>query len=581
MELNLCMGCMQEIKEKGPCPHCGFDAAGYTPSPHHLPPETILNGKYLIGKVLGEGGFGITYLGWDLNLETKVAVKEYYPNGFVTRIPNNDNNLTLLTGYQSEYFQNGLEKFVDEARRLARFWGSQGIVSVKDYFQQNKTAYIVMEFVEGQTLKQLLKTQPQERMPVKQVLDMLRPVMQSLEKVHEAGLIHRDISPDNLMVDSGDSVKLLDFGAARDFMANGEKSLSVMLKPGYAPQEQYSSKGKQGPWTDVYCLCATIYRAITGEMPPESLDRLEEDEIKRPTELGIEMDAFQEAALMKGLAVRPQDRYQSMKELMTDLYCHKEVESKSVQVEEIKDTVVISDVPVIKAREQKGHKLMTFICIALFTAIYMLGGWCRIFAYIELNYSSGPTYFLPDVILTVFLCLLTVYMVIRLNRTNKRGPGYRFTFLCTLMAGIMFWRCYAAISLDGLIGYFEDRIGPFEYNIYQWIGSACILISGVCGLIFVIFWCYVHRCRALSVGVRRSMRITFGIEAVSLAISLVLSILSLVLHYRGAGMEVIFLGRIDISMLLIYLWIFTSFAMCDYGNDKSRPAVADGTEMAK
>lgn len=144
---------------------------------------------------------------------------------------------------------------------------------------------------------------------------MIQPVMESLETVHEAGLIHRDISPDNLMVDSKGGVKLLDFGAARDFLAEGERSMSVMLKPGYAPQEQYSSKGKQGPWTDIYGLCATIYRAITGEVPLEALDRMDEDEIKRPSELGIDMPQSLEDALMKGLAVRPKDRFQSIGEL--------------------------------------------------------------------------------------------------------------------------------------------------------------------------------------------------------------------------------------------------------------------------
>ena len=156
MELNLCMGCMKEKTAPGPCPHCGFAPAAYEPSPHHLPPETILNGKYIVGKVLGEGCFGITYLGWDINLELKVAIKEYYPNGFVTREATAGNTVTVLTGYRTEFFQKGLEKFVDEARRLAKFWGLPGIVAVKDYFQENKTAYIVMEFVEGETLKTIL-----------------------------------------------------------------------------------------------------------------------------------------------------------------------------------------------------------------------------------------------------------------------------------------------------------------------------------------------------------------------------------------------------------------------------------------
>ncbi len=320
MELNLCYSCMKEKGAPGPCPHCGFDESAYEPAPHHLPPGTILYGKYLIGRVLGEGGFGITYVGWDLNLEMKVAVKEYYPNGFVTRDNGRTNTLTILTGPRGEFFQKGVEKFVEEARRLAKFWRLPGIVAVKDYFQENKTAYIVMEFVQGSTLKEILKNASDGRLPAEQIFQMMRPVMKSLDKVHEAGLIHRDISPDNLMVDREGQVMLIDFGAARDFLAEGEKSLSVMLKPGYAPEEQYRSRGKQGPWTDVYSLCATMYRAITGQVPEESLDRLAEDTLKRPSQLGVSLPGWQEKALMKGLAVFQKDRLQSMKELEAALY---------------------------------------------------------------------------------------------------------------------------------------------------------------------------------------------------------------------------------------------------------------------
>ncbi len=324
MEINLCYGCMSPREGDGPCPHCGFDENTYQPALHHLPPGTALAGKYLLGPVLGEGGFGITYVGWDLNLEMKIAIKEYFPNGFVTRNSGYDKTVTVLTGQKGDFFQRGLDKFVDEARRLGKFWGLPGIVSVKDYFQENKTGYIVMEFAQGQTLKNILKNTPDGRLSADQVFEMMKPVMKSLEKVHKAGLIHRDISPDNLMVDQEPdgslTVKLIDFGAARDFMAEGERSLSVMLKPGYAPEEQYRSRGKQGPWTDVYGLCATMYRAITGKVPDESLDRMEEDPLERPSQLGVNIENWQEDALMKGLAVFQKNRFQSMEELEAAMY---------------------------------------------------------------------------------------------------------------------------------------------------------------------------------------------------------------------------------------------------------------------
>ncbi|HIR94068.1 MAG TPA: leucine-rich repeat domain-containing protein [Candidatus Egerieimonas intestinavium] len=315
MELHICFSCMREKQESGPCPYCGFDGSTYQPAAHHLRPGTILAGKYILGRVMGEGGFGITYVGWDLNLRVKVAVKEYYPNGCVARDGSTSRSVTMLTGRLGEFFQRGLEKFVDEAQRLAKFWDMPGIVSVKDYFQENKTGYIVMEFVEGQTLKALLKQRPDNRLPVEEVFTMMRPVLKALEEVHKTGLIHRDISPDNLMVTPEGQVKLIDFGAARDFLAEEEKSRSVLLKPGYSPTEQYQSRGNQGPWTDVYSMCATIYRAITGQVPEEALDRLGKDPLKPPSQLQVSIDPQRERALMDGMAIFPSKRIQSMEEL--------------------------------------------------------------------------------------------------------------------------------------------------------------------------------------------------------------------------------------------------------------------------
>lgn len=319
MKLNLCMGCMSILEQPGPCPVCGFDPLKYECKPHDLPLQTILAGKYLIGKVLGQGGFGITYLGWDLSHGMKVAVKEYYPNGFVYRDSQNDLSVSVMSGERGFQFEYGLKKFVDEANRLARFRDLPGIVSVLDYFTANHTAYIVMEFASGETLKAVLKKN-NERLDPQILFAMIRPLMNSLQKVHEAGLIHRDISPDNIMVDDHGNMKLLDFGAARDFMSKDPKSLSVLLKPGYAPEEQYRRRGNQGPWTDVYALCATIYRALCGKVPEEALERIQKDELKPPSAFGVRLGDEREKALMKGLSVFAGDRWASVGELQTALY---------------------------------------------------------------------------------------------------------------------------------------------------------------------------------------------------------------------------------------------------------------------
>ena len=291
----------------------------HTPAVHHLPPDTILHGKYLLSKAIGEGGFGITYIGWDLALDMKVAVKEYYPTGFVTREATVTNTVQPFTGTQGEFFSKGRERFIDEARTLARFSSMPGIVSVRDFFQENGTAYIVMEFIDGQTFKDYLQNKG-GRLPAIEALEMMRPVMHSLAAVHQTGLIHRDISPDNIMISNDGYMKLLDFGAAKTFAESGNRSLSVMLKPGFSPEEQYRSRGALGPWTDIYALCATMYRAITGVMPDESTERLRQDTLQTPAQLGVPMPPAQEAALLQGMAVLQENRWQDIPSLMAAMY---------------------------------------------------------------------------------------------------------------------------------------------------------------------------------------------------------------------------------------------------------------------
>lgn len=312
---NLCPNCMREIQpDRGEsCPYCGYIRINAPELTHQLRPFTILNGKYLVGNILGEGGFGITYIGCDLNLELRIAIKEFYPNGFCRRESSVTNMISAYGGSQTETYGKWKEKFVKEAKSLAKCSNLQGIVGVKDFFEENNTAYIVMEYLEGMTLKEYIGRQG-GKLPVSQALTALEPVMTALIQVHRMGLIHRDISPDNIMITTGGAMKLLDFGAAVDFMKEEEKSLSIMLKPGYAPEEQYRTKGEQGPWSDVYALAATIYKCITGITPPEAMERLRKDELTPPGRMGIAIDSSVEAALLKGMSVYANGRYQSMED---------------------------------------------------------------------------------------------------------------------------------------------------------------------------------------------------------------------------------------------------------------------------
>ncbi|MBD5532363.1 MAG: serine/threonine protein kinase [Lachnospiraceae bacterium] len=323
MEIDkLCPGCMNTVEEKeriAVCPHCGYDLKNAKSAPHQLQPFSILNGKYLIGKVLGSGGFGITYLGLDLVLEILVAIKEFYPNGFVTRDATVDPEVAIFAGNNTQDVEKWRDNFLKEARSLGRCNNLPGIVKVQEFFVENNTAYIVMEYIDGITMKSYLK-QNEGKMPADTVFRLMEPMIRSLQQVHETGIIHRDISPDNIMITRQGSIKLLDFGAAREVSVGVEKSISVMLKHGYAPEEQYRTRGKQGAWTDVYALCATIYKCLTGAAPVEAMERLRDDSLKMPSAMGIKIPADKEAALRKGLAIYAEERFQSMSELHRALY---------------------------------------------------------------------------------------------------------------------------------------------------------------------------------------------------------------------------------------------------------------------
>lgn len=298
------------------CPACRLTAGNYVPSPHHLPPGTVLLDRYLVGRVLGEGGFGITYIGCDLRLELKVAIKEYYPVDRATRNASASLEVTSFIGPSARSFERGKHKFLGEAQVMARMDKQQVIVGVRDFFEVNNTAYIVMEYIEGTTFRDLVE-QRGGGIPPDELFVMLEPLFKALSHMHEAGLIHRDISPDNLMLECG-RVRLLDFGCARE-AAHGTETMTIALKHGYAPLEQYQQKG-QGPWTDIYALCATIYYCLTGKAPPQALDRIAEDNLLLPSKLGIPITPKQEQALLKGLSIQPRRRFQTAEELHAALY---------------------------------------------------------------------------------------------------------------------------------------------------------------------------------------------------------------------------------------------------------------------
>ena len=297
---------------------------------------TRLIGRYTIEKVLGQGGFGITYLGMDELHKKKVAIKEFFPQGIVTRNIEYEDTVTVTLVGEKENYDKGKERFLKEAQTMAMFSKDKGIVKALDFFEINNTAYIVMEYLEGVTLKQYLREN--ERIDAEDLVELLVPLIEALDEIHSQGLIHRDISPDNIMVLPDGRIKLMDFGAARDYTEFGEKSLSIVLKPGYAPPEQYQTHGVQGPWTDIYALCATMYKCITGENPPDAIDRLVDDHLKKISAFGIPVLPQIEEAIIKGMSVAANDRYQNVGDLCEDLYGGYE-ESSEPEAEESQSQV--------------------------------------------------------------------------------------------------------------------------------------------------------------------------------------------------------------------------------------------------
>ena len=312
---NLCYNCFaQRESQEGPCPYCGFDLEENAKKfPVALRAGTVLNDRYIVGRVLGQGGFGITYLAFDTQLQAKMAIKEYMPGEMAARVEGR--TVSVMAGTRADDFAYGAERFREEARTLAKFIGHPNIAGVSSCFDENNTAYFVMDYIEGVSFKSYIANNG-GKVSVDEALNVMIPVLRALTAVHAGGFIHRDVTPDNIYISKDGNVKLLDFGSARYSIGDKSKSLDVILKVGYAPKEQYSRRGRQGPYTDVYSCAACFYAALTGFLPPESLERLDHDELVPVSRAGIDIPDWLDRAILKGLAVQPEDRFQSAAEFL-------------------------------------------------------------------------------------------------------------------------------------------------------------------------------------------------------------------------------------------------------------------------
>lgn len=309
----ICYQCMREYSGQI-CPHCGFNRERYEPMPTALLPMTCLQGRYLIGATLGKGGFGITYIGYDKRECRKVAVKEYFPTSVAWRDGSRQTEVTVPADRRALY-EAGVKRFYDEAVTLSGLRDIPAIVNIYDFFRENHTAYIVMEFIDGTAVDRIVLNQG--ALDVDVTLTIYYPIIQALREVHEAGILHRDISPGNVMLDEKFRARLIDFGSSRAYSHELSSDLTVILKKGFAPIEQYSRRGKHGPGEDVYAICASMYYTLCGRVPPAAPDRRVFDTLLPLRQQGVDIPPAIEAVILKGMAVEAEDRYPDMAAL-----CH-------------------------------------------------------------------------------------------------------------------------------------------------------------------------------------------------------------------------------------------------------------------
>lgn len=454
---NKCLYCMVGAYDSvtGVCPVCHHDRT-CTNADHQLSVGSVLGGRYLVGRALGQGGFGITYIGWDMQKGQKTAIKEYFPSGCAAR---KRDNYTLAPYSDSEsqsIYETGKTRFLDEAKRLKEINDVANVVRVNAFFAENNTAYIIMDYVEGITFKKYLfdcggKTS------LSDALEKLHPVVTALSEIHKKNMLHRDISPDNIILSPLGAV-LIDFGAAREYSFETPTSKTINVKTGYAPMEQYDTHGKQGPWTDVFAFASTVYRAVTGVLPANAIKRSENSaELKLPHELNPSINPEEEKVLLKGMEIDIQKRYQDIDSFYRDMIAaHASTVLSPVSEQSSKNKVAIKrtkrkkDMPVEKSEKRIFTLIMAiiFLLSGLYSLFHVIGLLERYDLFEELaaqlfitiagliaagilqiiSFVKRKEFRFPAIIQIILIVLWTVSLVsaITFDATYEHYRGYRY-----------------------------------------------------------------------------------------------------------------------------------------------------------
>lgn len=354
MASELCMNCFSVKGQYETCPFCGYAEGTPTEQPHYLKPGTILKEHFIVGTAIGAGGFGIIYKCYDTTLGVIVAIKEFFPVGLVNRAAGDKNVEVMSDGRQAEY-DIQIKRFLMEAQSIARFGKARDIVNVFDFFQENNTAYIVMEYIDGVLLKDYLEEHG--ALSVSKALSIIEQITDAVKKIHANGIIHRDISPDNIFIANDGSVKVFDFGAAILSEDDGKNTGEKVIKVGYSAPEQYRDNAKQGYYTDIYSVGAILYQMLTGVKPIESTDREHGDELRSPLALGIKIEANLDRAVMEALAVQPELRFKSILQFLEAINGKRKAEYPEQKV---------------KAKKRKRVMAVVFSCLVV--AAVIIGG---------------------------------------------------------------------------------------------------------------------------------------------------------------------------------------------------------------
>ena len=379
--MKLCYDCMKEIPEDASkCPYCGYSNSKDEGEVYYIKPGNVLGNRYVIGRVIGFGGFGIVYKAWDNNLSQMVAVKEYFTTVYVNRIAET-NEVTVFDKKNTELFDKGKEDFLLEARTVAKYNKHPNIVHIYDFFEENGTSYFVMEYVDGYTLKDYINEAKRQGMvfAVDSAVDITLGVLNALEQTHADGIIHRDIKPSNIFVTEDGNVKLFDFGAAR-LSDSVERTRTVIITPGYAPPEQYQINSVQGAYTDIYAIGAMLYEMLTGIKPQESINRKIIDDVAPPSAYNSKIPRYLDSIIMRAMAVRPEVRFKNIEVFKTALISKKNIRNDK---EEIR-----------RRRVLKNIKIAAAILLIL-----ALGGYCA-----DKYYRSYKTATLSDTSINIWIC---------------------------------------------------------------------------------------------------------------------------------------------------------------------------------